>query len=112
MDQLGGDDVPGVLGDDVGCEEVEGSGGVGLVAAAHGADISGLLTAEGGLYLHADEASGLADHEVVAGEFSPGLAHRQTMLVGAGHENRILPIRPAVSCLQSLSASCLRKLSA
>jgi len=91
VDNFGGNDVPRVRGNYVTGYEVERSGSIGLMAAAHGAIVSARFFHQSGLYLHADEASCLAYDEVIAGQFSPGLAHGQTMLVGPRHENRLCP---------------------
>jgi hypothetical protein len=90
---LGGDDVPDVLGDDVDGEEIDLAGLVVLVAAGlEAADVSVAEAGDGGLDLHAQEAAAMVDGEVVAGGVSPGLGDVESVLGGAGHEAEFGPL--------------------
>lgn len=90
----GGDDVPGVLGDDVGDEEVEvaegvaAAGGVGLELA----EVSVAGAAGGGFDLHADEAGVVVEADVVGEGVSPGLEDVEAAFEGGGHETEFDPL--------------------
>jgi hypothetical protein len=99
-DAFGGDDVPEVFGDDVDCDEIEGSS---LIAAAGGADVAFVAAfgpdGGGGFYLHSDEvAVGFYDR-VVAGGVSPGIENLEAVFGGGGDELQLGPFAAAFAVL-------------
>jgi hypothetical protein len=100
-DSFGGDDVPDVFRDDVGCQEVEVSALVG--EAAGGVDVAAVAAfgaaAGGGFNLDADEvAVGFYDR-VVAGGISPGVENLETVFGGGGDELQFGPLPAAFAIL-------------
>ena len=76
-DHGGGDEVPGLDGDDVGGEEVEFVDGVGVlgeIVAAELAEVSGAVAGAAGFDLYSQEAArAVVDADVVGQGVSPGL---------------------------------------
>jgi len=86
-----GDDVPGVVGNDVGSEEVEVAGGVGGLAAmaAAGADAIGVALGDGnGLDLDAAEDAAGIDNEVVEGGVAVGFGDGEAQACGLMEESQ------------------------
>jgi hypothetical protein len=92
-DDLGGEDVPDVFGDDVHGEEVDLVAGVVLAAAGFdGDDVSAVLAGDGGFDLDTEKVSAALDSDVVAGGVSPGLGDVESALGDAGHEIEFGPL--------------------
>ena len=86
-DGLDGNDVPDVLGDDVGDEEVDFGGGVGDAAGSSGLDAVAMFRVTGsGLDLDAEESAAAFDDGVVALAVSPGEADGEFEVGGTGEE--------------------------
>src|SRR6185437_15545339 len=88
---VGGEDVPGVGGDDVGGDEVELSGKVGAVVGGDVAFERASALMGGGFDLDAEEASVAFESEVVGSGVSPGLGEHEAEFGGAGHEAKLDP---------------------
>lgn len=73
-EDAGGDEVPGVLHDDVGGEEIELLEGVGRpdIVGLERAEVSGADAARSGLDLDADDAGAEVDRDVEGGPSLPG----------------------------------------
>jgi len=85
------EDVPGVGGDDVGGDEIDVGGGVGVSVGVEVAFVGVAATAEGGLDLDAVEVSAMLDGKVVGSVISPGLGDAEREFGGAGHEEKLGP---------------------
>ena len=92
---LNGDDVPGVLGNEVDGEEVDflrgvdgGAADSALAGAAGQTDVVGLMPAEiaGGLNLDAPARAELSDEAVVGVVFAQRLGHLQFLEEAVGEE--------------------------
>ena len=84
-ERFDGDDVPGVVGDDVGYEEVDLFGGVGDVAFGGPVgvdDVSAIMDAAGGFDLDAPEVLAGIEDEVVATAVADRLGNSESELYG------------------------------
>lgn len=83
-----GDDVPGIVGHDVGGDEVHLLAGIGLALAASDADkgLGAGVAEAGGLDLDAEDGAAGLDQEVVRGGVTPRLGNAQAELGGAYQE--------------------------
>jgi len=108
-DDLGGEDVPDVFGDDVDGEEIHLLAGVVLAAAgSDGADVSAVLAGDGGFDLDAEEISAALDGDVVAGRVSPGLGDVEAALGDAGHEVEFGPLAAMFGIFDDDAAAVVR----
>ena len=88
-DYSGGDQVPRGDGNDVGGEEVdviEGVGMLGEVVAVELAEVSGAVAHAAGFHLHAEQAAGVFDGDVVGEGVSSGLEDVISVRGGGRHE--------------------------
>jgi hypothetical protein len=102
----GGNDVPGIGGDDVGGDEIELIGGVGNSVGGYAAAVGVPAATLGALDLDAQEASAMLDGEVVRGSVSPGLGDAKAVLGGAGHKAQLGPFTPRFGVLNIRSLIC------
>lgn len=102
-ENAGGDEVPGVLHDDVGGEEIELLEGVGRaeVVGLELAEVSGADAAGGGLDLDADDAGAEVEGDVEGGGVSPGLKHFVAVAQGFGHEAEFDPFAALLESLEN-----------
>jgi len=96
---FGGNDVPGVGGDDVGSDEVQLVGGIRHSIGGYVAFIRVAAFVLGALDLDAQEASIVFDGEVVAGHVSPRLGDAEAMFGGASHKAQFGPLTPRFGVL-------------
>lgn len=92
LDQVGGNDVPNVLGNDVGGDKIEDVPNIGAVSTAHGAGITVAILVGGRFHLHASELATVPDDEVETCHLSPGFINLQAMFGGSGHETHLGPL--------------------
>lgn len=82
-----GDDVPQVLGDDVGDQEIDLVESVGAMRAAALHPVTAFGVTLGGFHLHADESAAGVEDEIVALAVSPRLGHGEAEAGGFGEKN-------------------------
>src|SRR5580704_16570290 len=87
-------DVPGILENNVSRQKVERLRRIRSAAAAHLAHPTLLQFEDGGFHLHCYKVTRPSHHKVITPGVSPRLAHLQTMLGGAQHENHLRPLTP------------------
>src|SRR5258708_5456302 len=89
-----GNDVPGVIPDNVSRQIVKRAGRIRLPSgAAHPAGITSLLQLEdGGLHLHRHKVPRPSHHTVITPRISPRPAHRQIMIGRPHHEMHLSPL--------------------
>jgi hypothetical protein len=102
----GGDDVPDVGFDCVGCYEVYLVVGVGDAVVGYVAFVGASAFVFGAFHLDAEEAAVVFDGEVVGGHVSPGLGDGESVLGGAGHETQFGPLAPEFGVLDVDSLVC------
>jgi len=102
-EEAGGDEVPSVLHDDVGGEEVELLEGVGVaqIVGLELAEVSGADAAGSGLDLDADDAGAEVDGDVEGGRVSPGLENFEAVAQGFGHEAEFDPLAALLESLEN-----------
>jgi len=86
------DDVPGIVGDDVGGEEIDVVGGVeaASVAVASNAkidEVSATMRGEGGFDLDAEQAVSAGDYEIESKAVAVGLADAESEASGFKYED-------------------------
>ena len=100
LEYVGWNDVPDVLGDHVGGEEIEGSA---LITATGGADVAFVAAfgpaAGGGFDLHADEVAVGFDDGVVTGGISPGIENLEAVFGGGGDKLKLGPLAATFAIL-------------
>lgn len=79
-------DVPGAGGDDVGGDDVDLVGGVGVAVGVEVAAVGVPALLAGALHLHAEEMSATLDGEVVGSIVAPGFGDAESEFGGALHE--------------------------